>query len=341
MATEREVGLAAMRMAASLCEAVRAQMVVGTGPDKLDKLDRSPVTVADFGVQALICQLIEQAFPHAVIVAEEDSSALREAGNTRQRSAVAQFVGAQLGEVTEELICRWIDRGRGSPGDRFWVLDPIDGTKGFLRHDQYAVALALIEHGQVQLGFLACPVLPYARGSGLILVAEKGHGTALYALDGTCLGQAQVDAMKQPSQARLAESVESAHTNRGLSGQLCAALGITAEPVRMDSQAKYAAVALGQADVYLRAPNDRTPDYREQIWDHAAGWLAVTEAGGSVTDVYGRSLQWTHGRRLEQNIGVVATNGHIHHAVIEALADLLPPTPVTSFVHVEQGVPAS
>ncbi len=325
MTRERETGLTAVRAAARLCEAVRAEMVAGEGPAKLDKQDRSPVTVADFGAQAIVCHLITETFPDDVLVAEEDSAALREPANAGQLSAVTRFVGTQVNGASEEMICRWIDRGRGEPGRRFWVLDPIDGTKGFLRHDQYAIALALIAQGEVQWAFLACPVLPYEGGSGVMFVARRGGGAEILALDGTTLGPARVNAVADPLRACLVESVESAHTNRSLSARLREALGNTVEPVRMDSQAKYAAVARGQADVYLRSPNPRTPDYREHIWDHAAGWLVVTEAGGKVTDVYGNPLDWTHGRRLENNIGVVATNGYLHDAVIEVLAPLLVP----------------
>ena len=54
-----------------------------------------------------------------------------------------------------------IDHGNGEPADLFWTLDPIDGTKGFLRGDQYAVALALIKEGKPVLGVLGCPNLPF------------------------------------------------------------------------------------------------------------------------------------------------------------------------------------
>jgi 3'(2'), 5'-bisphosphate nucleotidase len=300
-------------------------MIVGKGLGKLDKEDRSPVTIADFGAQAVICHLIGETLPGDVIIAEEDSAALRETANASQLSAVTHFVSGQIGETSEEMICGWIDRGRGAPGERFWVLDPIDGTKGFLRHDQYAIALALIEHGEVQWGFLACPVLPYVGGIGVIFVAQHNGGTEMLTLDGMSLGPAWVSDVTNPVHACLAESVEFGHTNWGLSAQLREVLGITKAPIRMDSQAKYAAMARGQADIYLRAPNPRTPDYREHIWDHAAGWLVVTEAGGRVTDVYGDSLDWTQGRRLEKNLGIAATNRHLHDAVIDALAPLLPP----------------
>ena len=62
---------------------------------------------------------------------------------------------------------------------RYWTLDPVDGTKGFLRHDQYVVALALIEHGRPVLGVLGCPNLPCdlrspEQGKGCLLTAVKG-----------------------------------------------------------------------------------------------------------------------------------------------------------------------
>ena len=321
---ERQVGIAAVRAAALLCEAVRAEMVRGDGPNALDKQDRSPVTVADFGAQALVCREIAAAFPGDEVVGEEDSRALRTEGNASQLAAVLRFVGDQVGEVDEERVCGWIDYGGGTPDGRYWVLDPIDGTKGFLRNDQYAIALALIEAGEVRWGFLACPLLPYEGGRGMLFVARRGAGTEAYTLDGTALGPVRVSLERDPTQARLAESVVSAHTNRGLSEQLAETLGIERRPLRMDSQAKYAAIARGEATIYLRSPNPRTPDYRENIWDHAAGSLVVEEAGGRVTDVYGRPLDWTQGRRLERNIGVVATNGAVHDAVISALARLLP-----------------
>lgn len=324
MPTEREAGLNAVRAAARLCAAVRSEMVAGSGTDTLDKQDRSPVTIADFGAQALVSRIIGAAFPDDTFVAEEDSALLREAANAAQLAAVRRFVEAEIGVADEATILDWIDQGTGEPGDRFWVLDPIDGTKGFLRQDQYAIALALIENGQVTRGFLACPALPHDGGTGAIFVAERGGGAEWCSLDGGDFRAVQVRDTQEPRLARLAESVESGHTNRGISAQMQEALGITSEPVRMDSQAKYAAVAWGQADIYLRAPNARTPDYRECIWDHAAGWLIVEEAGGTVTDVYGESLDWTQGRRLENNMGVIATNGWLHQQVLDALSALLP-----------------
>ena len=97
-------------------------------------------------------------------------------------------------------------------------------------------------------------------------------------------------------------------------------MGVTAQPVRIDSQCKYAVVARGEAEAYLRLPRDDV--YREKIWDHAAGVLCVTEAGGRVTDVLGRDLDFARGYRLEGNRGVAVANGPLHTPLVEAMADL-------------------
>jgi 3'(2'), 5'-bisphosphate nucleotidase len=76
-------------------------------------------------------------------------------------------------------------------------------------------------------------------------------------------------------------------------------------------------VARDDASIYLRLPT--RADYREKIWDHAAGSLVVESAGGTVTDVDGHPLDFRHGRTLEQNRGIVATGGAIHDQVLDAL----------------------
>jgi 3'(2'), 5'-bisphosphate nucleotidase len=91
----------------------------------------------------------------------------------------------------------------------------------------------------------------------------------------------------------------------------------------MDSQAKYAAVARGDAALYLRLPSPKSPDYREKIWDHAAGALIVQEAGGTVTDMYGQLLDFASDYKMNDNFGVVVSNGSVHSAVIEAIAQHL------------------
>jgi len=88
--------------------------------------------------------------------------------------------------------------------------------------------------------------------------------------------------------------------------------------LRVDSQAKYAMVARGDAEIYLRLPRG---DYVENIWDHAAGKILVEEAGGTVTDLTGRPLDFSHGPKLSENRGIVATNGRFHDQVIAAIQE--------------------
>ena len=90
----------------------------------------------------------------------------------------------------------------------------------------------------------------------------------------------------------------------------------------MDSQAKYAVLAAGQGDVLLRLLSSSRPDYREMIWDQAAGSILVEEAGGRVTDLDGNPLDFAHGRTLATNRGVLATNGKLHDAILHGLAQI-------------------
>ena len=87
--------------------------------------------------------------------------------------------------------------------------------------------------------------------------------------------------------------------------------------VRLDSQCKYAVVARGQAEVYLRLPSKK--GYVERIWDHAAGALIAQEAGCVVTDVFGKPLDFSHGRGLEANKGVVVAPVALHGRIIAAI----------------------
>jgi HAL2 family 3'(2'),5'-bisphosphate nucleotidase len=123
--------------------------------------------------------------------------------------------------------------------------------------------------------------------------------------------------LERADQARFCESVESGHSDQDESARIAEDLGIQSEPFRIDSQCKYAAVARNDASIYLRLPT--RADYREKIWDHAAGSLVVECAGGRVTDADGAPLDWTCGATLANNRGIVATCGTIHDEVIAAV----------------------
>ena len=316
MVLEKRTAMSAVFRAAQLCQQVQADIVK---TDAVEKADRSPVTVADFGSQALICQAITEAFPEDIIIAEEDSQALQETPQLMQR--VIGYVDRFAAAIpSTQTVCDWIDRGGGEVGERFWTLDPIDGTKGFLRGDQYAIALALIVNGEVKLGVLGCPNLPQKLDDpqalrGCLFVAERDKGTQMLPLDGQDSERIHI------SQAthRFAESVESTHSDLDTHARIAYQLGIIDPPIRMDGQGKYGVLARGEASVYIRLPNPATPDYREYIWDHAAGMIVVEEAGGVVTDIDGQVLNFSQGRRMTTNRGILATNGKLHPQLLDCI----------------------
>ena len=317
--TELRVALEAAREAAALCQDVRLEMASSGSPSQaLTKEDHSPVTVADFGSQALVCRRIAESFPDDSIVAEEDATELREPANRETGERVASYV-ARYHSADADKVKSWIDLGNGAVGPRYWTVDPIDGTKGFLRQDQYAVAIALVEAGEVQVGVLACPALSLNEDEGCLFAAVRGEGVSQMSLTGGGTTGIRVADGNEPSLRRFVESVEASHGNHELQRAIATAAGIEAPSLRMDSQAKYGAVARGDAVLYLRLPSPKYPDYREKVWDHAAGTLVVEEAGGQVTDLLGARLDFTAGQRLEKNRGVVVSNGALHATVIDAL----------------------
>ena len=319
MSADAEVAaaLAAVRAASELCAGAQGRLADG---DTLTKGDESPVTVADFAAQAVVCATLTDALGAIDLVGEEDSDDLRADARRSLLDSVVDLVRRQRGDdVSAANVLDWIRAGSADGStDRYWTLDPIDGTKGFLRGDQYAIALALIDDGEVRLGVLGCPNLPNPDGStGAVFLATEGRCDAWFGSSTDPLPR-RVAAPATITEARLCESVESAHSNQSDSARIAELLGITAEPYRIDSQCKYAAVARGDASIYLRLPT--RADYREKIWDHAAGKYVVEQAGGRVTDITGAPLDFRHGTRLENNRGVVATDGRFHDEVVAAIS---------------------
>ena len=321
---ERATAVAAVLRAAQVCEQVRAGF---SHDDAHEKDDRSPVTIADFAAQAVIIDIIESMVPQDEIVGEEDAALLRGRDGALVADAVLRTLSPVLPGIHTDRLIQLLERGGGTGGrgKRFWTLDPIDGTKGFIRGDQYAIALALIEDGEVVLGVLGCPAFPVVGFAS----AEEERGILLDAVRGdesvwmrpmsnpqdTRAVHARMDVA--PADAVFCESVEKAHTAQSRSSRIGEILGVRAAPVRIDSQCKYAAVARGDADVYLRLPAKK--GYVEKIWDHAAGAFIVQQAGGRVTDMDGQELDFSQGRELAQNRGIVATSGGLQHCVLDAV----------------------
>jgi 3'(2'), 5'-bisphosphate nucleotidase len=345
---ELEVAQLAVQRASILTKKVFHEKAKGT----ISKDDASPVTIGDFGAQALIIHAIKKNFPDDEIVGEEEASTLRNDTKLRDLiwtlvkdtsltdAAAEKIVGGPIESVDAMLDA--IDAGNSTGGNkgRIWALDPIDGTKGFLRGGQYAVCLALMVDGDVKVGVLGCPNLPVddaaplttesgidqtdAEGKGVLFSAVSGHGATSRPLGTAGLAKNQPIQMKPVqdiAQATFCESVEAEHSSHGDQHAIATKLGVTKPSVRMDSQAKYASIARGAGDIYLRLPV--RADYQEKIWDHAAGDLIVREAGGEVTDTLGRRLDFSKGRTLQENKGVVAAPKAVHSHVLDVVKEVL------------------
>ncbi|KAI9736566.1 MAG: hypothetical protein M1818_006077 [Claussenomyces sp. TS43310] len=345
---ELQVAELAVQKASILTKRVFHEKAKGT----LSKDDKSPVTIGDFGAQALIIHAIKQAFPNDEIVGEEEASSLRDDIGLRDQiwalvestvlneSSAEEVLGGPVKNMDAMLDA--IDAGNSAGGSkgRIWALDPIDGTKGFLRGGQYAVCLALMVDGDVRVGVLGCPNLPVddsaplsanvgtdstdAEGYGVLFAAVQGQGATSRALSQGGLQPSRSIAMKPVrdiTQATFCESVEAGHSSHDDQAAIAKKLGIVKESVRMDSQAKYGSIARGAGDIYLRLPVKAS--YQEKIWDHAAGDLIVREAGGRVTDALGRRLDFSKGRTLAENKGVVAAPAAVHDQVLKVVMEVL------------------
>ncbi|KAG2180984.1 hypothetical protein INT43_008566 [Umbelopsis isabellina] len=328
LALERKVAIQAVLQASKVCQSVFKNLVSG---ETITKNDKSPVTVADFSAQAVVNTYLRQHFPTDPIVGEEDSKDLRGETGKALREKVHELTNGVFSsseQLTEDKLLEAIDRGNyaGGATGRHWALDPIDGTKGFLRGGQYAVCLALIVNGEVQLGVMGCPNLPVdakqpdgPRGS--LFIAVKGEGAFQRSFTDSNETPIKFSDIKSTQEATFCESVESGHSSHSDSAKIAELLGITREPVRMDSQAKYCSISRGDGDIYLRLPVSET--YVEKIWDHASGSLLVTEAGGAVSDVNGNKLDFSVGRTLLKNKGVIASKATIHSEVLKAVHEVL------------------
>lgn len=329
---ERRVALAAVTAASRLARRLQTALVTSGA---LSKSDASPVTVADYAVQAMIVHCLRTKFPNDRFIAEETSTQLRK--DDALLSSISSAVSLPPHSVLSAIdACTFA----GGDSGRTWILDPIDGTRGFINFRQYCIALALLDKGIVRLGVLGCPALPLdsmavspSSPFGCLFHAVRDDGTYMVAdadlptdsesvpedfdLKEYPLGdRVTVSDVSDPVWSTFCESVETGHSSHELSARVASILKVTTPPVRMDSQAKYGCMARGDASIFLRFPRD---GYVENVWDSAPATIIVEEAGGRVTDGRGRSLDFSLGRKMDNDDGIVATNGVIHRAVIDAV----------------------
>ena len=216
------------------------------------KDDRSPVTAADDAAEQVIVAGLRRLTPEIPVVAEEEVA----------RGAAPESVGS-----------------------RFWLVDPLDGTKEFLsRNGEFTVNIALVEDGLPTVAVVGAPAMG-----------------VLYATDGRAVWRRRDGGNRHPIAARapasdglvvaVSRSHRDAETDAFLSG-----LTVKGEKVG-GSSLKFCLVAEGEADLYPRFG-------RTMEWDTAAGHAILRAAGGSVRTVEGMEL--TYGKPGRDNPSFIA-----------------------------------
>lgn len=306
----------AVRRAVALCVTVQQHHLVAN-----EKVGAEPVTIADYGSQALICEAISREFPNDAVLAEESGAQFVEVVDAAQRGEIVGLIAVTLGHtVTEDDVVGWLDYGKGAASNRTWVIDPIDGTKGFLGLRHYAVAVGIVEDGQPVGGVMGCPAYPGYEGGALLWT--WGGEVWIEPISGGEAKQVRASVLADPTHIRIMESVEKSHAAFDRMAKVREYAGMVDSPFeRIDSMEKYARIAAGDGELYLRLP--RTGSGRPHAaWDHAAGVALVLAGGGRATDVDGSPLDFSKGRNLP-NQGMVVSNGVIHDRVLAAVQQLL------------------
>lgn len=317
--------LVAVRQALTLCREVQHQTLRSLNKLSPDKNDTEPVTLADYGSQAILCRAIQEHFPEDAVLAEEAGSQFMELTNESLRAELLNLLTVILDEnVTQDDVVKWLDHGvNREDAARTWVIDPIDGTKGFINMRHYAVAVGIVEGGKPVGGIIGAP------GYGDGVSGDDDDGMIFYTKDGKVYQEPietgvpqEISVSARTSGLKIVQSFEKKHASKSRMETVREKAEMADAEVReLDSMEKYALVANGDADVYMRLPNldNKRPHL---AWDHAAGVAIVQAAGGMATDVDGSPLDFSQGH-IVPNRGMLVSNGAVHEKLVAATMELL------------------
>jgi len=322
LAQEARVAVQVVQRAMQLCQALACDMAVvdssasGKEMDACDVTagvsfikagDSTPVTAADFAIQGLVSQALCSAFPNDRFMGEEDASDLRDDADLR--ALALRLCSSYGGEDDEAAFLESVDRGLEPPrgtGERVWILDPIDGTKGFMTGEGYVIGLALVDaDGDALIGVMGVPTEAEAPP---IMAAVKGHGLRWW----PAVGDAPLEyTPPRPAWADGGEALPPWLISPQKSFGACQPFGAGHAPtvVCCGAMIKYYYTAAGRAAGFIQ--------YEESLksWDHACGLICVQESGGRATDAEGARVLFP-GRTFRVQGGIVcasrwATTEHV------------------------------
>ncbi len=274
------------------------------------KEDKSPVTIADLLHQSQVQQLLADHFPDDGLVCEEPRS-MQEQVVEEAAKVSARYYGV---EVRPEVI------DVPESGRVTWMLDPIDGTKGYLGGRYYAIALGYFVDGAPRFGAMAVPHSPNTTPLGIdnaLAFAIHGKGTWIAKISES--GDLDFEPLKTAQGGytkpyRVAVSL--AHGGNTASAFAPGEI----EPVKMDSQAKYLAVAANEIDAYVRRSRD--DGGTDVTWDHMPGWLIASEAGCTVCQFDGAPFNVAPEAVIRFNGGLVCHRGPASGVLSEMIQGL-------------------
>lgn len=292
-----------------------------------------PVTIADYGAQVIIARALKTYFPEDGVLSEESGEQFLELVDDNDKSNILSLLTQFFDEqITMDQIIEWLNHGKGVQSHRIWTLDPIDGTKGFIGKRHYSVGVGIIEGGQPVGAMMGCP--GYGDGisgddsEGAIFVVHPSLWDGVpqqFALDSNAQHAIAVSS-RPASHYKIVQSFVKEHASKGRMEKVRELAGLGEALLHeMDSMEKYALIANGDADLYLRLPR-KGSTHDNKVWDHTPGVALVTAAGGIVTDIDGSTLDFTQGG-LMPNQGMIVSNGidggALHQRIVEAVAEVL------------------
>ena len=274
------------------------------GFKSFEKRDQSPVTLADLATQIYIISEIKEFFPEDKIIAEEEGSFI----NLKTENIITKCFSDLNIDINN---LRDMVNYSGPESNREWVIDPIDGTQGYIEGLSYAIGIGFMVESEPK----TCAIsVPNYNDEGLaIFSAVKGIGA--YA----SYGGKKFKKLKVSNQDSLKDAVLciSLHYNKPWVLEFAKQVGIN-KLIRIDSMLKFCKIADGSADLYIK-PIDLEHSFS---WDFLPGDLIVKEAGGKVTDSNNKPI-WFEGDALRwSEPAVIASNGIIHDNVVNHLKKL-------------------
>ena len=296
------------------------------------------MVVADISAQIAVNSRLEMELGNVVIIGEEDTTEISASMLPKIQEIFSHFPSLQEIDLSTKFsIEKILKSTKFADGMKsYWTVDPIDGTKGFIRGDQYCVCIAMIdaETEKPLISALACPNLLLDPGNdgekGLMMVSVASVGNF------TCKIGEEIESLRAlprvPIHSNLSDAVftgafVSTHTDPFEIDGIKTSFGNELPVSRMDSQCKYGLLALGRAHVYYRRHSSKDPkarkdwkcDYVEAIWDNAPGYLFVKEAGGQVTDFDGKDLTFPPKSHFIITGGILASmmTPALHQKVVE------------------------